>query len=46
MNAGAWILMLVSLAFVWTLAIWCYVRVLRAPRESLPDSSHDDGPDE
>lgn len=29
MTTGGWIFMLVSLGFVWTLALWCYVRVLR-----------------
>lgn len=42
MTAGGWILMIASLTFVWTLVIWCYVRVLRGP----PSSSRDDGPGE
>lgn len=29
MTTAGWIFMLVSLAFVWGLALWCYRRVLR-----------------
>jgi hypothetical protein len=42
MTTGGWILMVASLAFVWTLAIWCYTRVLRGPA----DSTRDEGPEE
>lgn len=28
MTPGGWIFMLVSLAFVWGLTIWCFCRVL------------------
>jgi hypothetical protein len=33
MNAGGWITMLVSLAFVWGLTLWCFRRVLKSPQE-------------
>jgi hypothetical protein len=29
MTAGGWVFMLLSLGFVWALALWCYARVLR-----------------
>jgi len=29
MRPAGWIFMLTSLAFVWGLAIWCYIRVFR-----------------
>jgi len=28
MTTGGWIFMLVSLAFVWGLTIWCFLKVL------------------
>jgi hypothetical protein len=31
MTALGWIFMLVSVGFVWTLAIWCFRRVLSSP---------------
>jgi hypothetical protein len=37
-NVG-WILMIASLAFVWTLAIWCYVRVLKNPNQPEDDEA-------
>ena len=33
MNAGGWIIMIACLALVWSVTIWSYVRLLRAPRE-------------
>lgn len=33
MTGGGWILMLASTAAVWSLAIWCYYKVLSAPPE-------------
>ena len=36
MTAGGWILLVVSLSFVWGLAIWCYWKIL-----SVPDSTED-----
>ena len=33
MNAGGWIIMLTMLALVWSVTIWAYYRLLRAPRE-------------
>ncbi len=40
MTPLGWIFLLLSLAFVWGLAGWCYVKVLTAPREieKPPDS--------
>jgi hypothetical protein len=41
MTGGGWILLLVSTAFVWSLTIWCYYKVLTAPPEDFtkpPDS--------
>jgi hypothetical protein len=32
MTPLGWIFMIVSVSFVWTLAIWCFYRVLSAPR--------------
>lgn len=29
MTTAGWIFMLVSVVSVWTLAIWCYARILR-----------------
>ncbi len=29
MTAGGWVFMVLSLGFVWSLALWCYARVLR-----------------
>ena len=31
LDAGGWTFMLVSLAFVWGLTLWCFARVLRTP---------------
>lgn len=31
MTSGGWITLLISTAAVWSLAIWCYWRVLSAP---------------
>ena len=33
MNSGGWITLLISTAAVWTLAIWCYWKVLSAPQD-------------
>lgn len=33
LSAGGWALMIVSLAFVWTLVAWCFRRVLTAPAD-------------
>jgi hypothetical protein len=42
MTPGGWLTLLVSTAFVWSLAIWCYYRILTAPPEETiikpPDS--------
>jgi hypothetical protein len=41
MRLGGWILLLGSTAFVWSLTIWCYYKVLTAPAEEFtrpPDS--------
>ena len=31
MTAGGWILLVVSLSFVWGLTGWCYWKILTAP---------------
>ena len=36
MTAGGWVLLIVSLSFVWGLAIWCYWKIL-----SVPDATED-----
>jgi hypothetical protein len=33
MELGGWLMMLGSTAFVWSLAVWCYYKVLSAPPE-------------
>lgn len=33
MNTGGWIIMLGSLALVWSVTIWSYVKLFKAPRE-------------
>ena len=33
MRTSGWVTMLISTAAVWSLAIWCYYRVLTAPAE-------------
>ena len=33
MTAGGWIMMLGSTAFVWSLAVWCYYKVMTAPAQ-------------
>jgi hypothetical protein len=33
MTTGGWLVMAVSLMFVWGLTFWCYFRVLTAPPE-------------
>jgi hypothetical protein len=33
MTTAGWIIMLASLALVWSVTIWAYVRLLSAPRE-------------
>jgi hypothetical protein len=39
MTIGGWIFLLLSQAFVWGLAIWCFNKVLRgADIEQPPDS--------
>ena len=39
MTLGGWIFLLISQAFVWTLTIWCFNRVLRGAKiEPPPDS--------
>jgi hypothetical protein len=40
MSALAWLFLGVSLALVWGLTLWCYVRVLRAGKEP-PDPVKD-----
>ena len=32
MNTGGWIIMLGSLALVWSVAIWSYAMLFKAPR--------------
>lgn len=34
MTAGGWVLLVVSLSFVWGLAIWCYYTILTGPDPS------------
>ena len=34
MTAAGWTFLVVSLSFVWGLAIWCFIRVLTAPPET------------
>lgn len=31
MTIGGWLMMIVSLTFVWGLAIWCYRKILNLP---------------
>lgn len=31
MTVGGWIFLVLSLGFVWSLALWCFHRVLTAP---------------
>jgi hypothetical protein len=33
MTLGGWIWMIVSLAIVWSLALWCFRKVLITPKE-------------
>lgn len=33
MTVGGWVFLAASLAFVWGLALWCFHRVLTAPRD-------------
>lgn len=33
MTIGGWFMLIGSTVFVWSLAIWCYYRVLTAPPE-------------
>ena len=33
MTIGGWILMVVSLGFVWSLVIWCYRKILASPQD-------------
>jgi hypothetical protein len=40
MTTGGWIFMLVSLGFVWTLAIWCYYVLLTTKPPIQEDESH------
>ena len=35
LTLAGWVFMLGSLAFVWTLAVWCYVRILRGPGDGV-----------
>ena len=37
MTTLGWIFMIVSVGGVWTLAIWCYLKVLRLPVEREGD---------
>lgn len=36
LDEGGWAFMLLSLGFVWGLAIWCFRRVLTAPKPVEP----------
>ena len=37
MTTAGWIMMIISLAFVWSLVIWCYKKVLSsAQKEEVP----------
>jgi amino acid permease len=40
MTIGGWIFLVLSLAFVWALTVWCFYRVFTAPKETTkpPDS--------
>jgi hypothetical protein len=39
MTTAGWIMMIVSLGIVWSLAIWCYKKVLSSPqKEEVPPS--------
>ena len=39
MTVGGWIFLILSLAFVWGLVIWCFAKVIRGARiEPPPDS--------
>lgn len=29
MTTGGWVLLVISLTFVWSLLIWCYARILK-----------------
>ena len=40
MTLGGWVFMLLSLAFVWVLTIWCFWRVLTAPPEVAEEVEH------
>ena len=40
MNTGGWIFLTTSLAFVWILTIWCFVKVLSV-RDEPPDPVRD-----
>ena len=43
MTIGGWIFLLVSLAFVWGLTIWCFKKVLGGSKiEPPPDSPGDE----
>jgi hypothetical protein len=33
MTTAGWIWMIASLAFVWGLSAWCYIRVLSSPQD-------------
>jgi len=35
MTTGGWTIMLLSLACVWGLALWCYYRVLSVPADGM-----------
>jgi hypothetical protein len=43
MTSAGWLFMLVSLTFVWTLAGWCYQRLLRQPASQVRDEPEDQG---
>jgi hypothetical protein len=41
MTTGGWILMSISLVFVWSLVGWCYYKILSRPPKEIPESTKD-----
>ncbi len=41
MTRGGWILMGLSLTFVWSLVAWCYYRLLSGPPKEVPEPTRD-----
>jgi hypothetical protein len=40
MTPGGWITLILSLAFVWGLTIWCFYKVLTAPEPPDEEFEH------